>query len=284
MARKGKNSRKTRGNNNTVAEVRHPNRNTDKGESRVDRGNRQLIEDQQTRREDYDLSWFKPTEKQKEIVYSMCVNDLTMVQGGSGCGKSTTAIWQALKMLKDGDFKKILLIKTASEDSPDMVGYLSGDLDSKLNAHMVAMRSIFTTFMSKAKLEMEEKRERIEFGIPNFIAGRTFYDTIVLIEESQKIDQGTMKLIVERLSDTSICVLLGDKGQRYSSKKREDGFTKFVELTTAVDEDGRYSKEDLMGYVEMTSADNMRGRLSRRIGELFEENEQTLRGLLRGGL
>ena len=66
MARKGKNSRKVRG-NNSMAEVRHPNRNTDKGESRVDRGNRQLMEDQQTRREDYDLSWFKPTEKQKEI-------------------------------------------------------------------------------------------------------------------------------------------------------------------------------------------------------------------------
>lgn len=274
MARnKGKNTRKTRGGNDTVAEVRHPNRNTAKGESRAERGNRQLVEDQQTRREDYDLSWFKPTEKQKEIVYSMCVNDLTMVQSGSGCGKSTTAIWQALKMLKDGDFKKILLIKTASEDSPDMVGYLSGDLNSKLEAHMVAMRSIFHTFMSKAKLEMEEKRGRIEFGIPNYIAGRTFYDTIVIIDESQKMDQGTLKLIVERLSDSSICILLGDKGQRYSSKKREDGFTKFVELTTAVDEDGRYSKEDLMGYVEMTSADNMRGRLSRRIGELFEGND-----------
>lgn len=269
MARKGKNKPRNR----NVEVSRHPNRNTDKHISRVERGNRELVEEQQTRREDYDLSWFKPTDKQKEIVYSMCVNDLTMVQGGSGCGKSTTAIWQALKMVKNGDFKKILLIKTASEDSPDMVGYLSGDLNSKLESHMVAMRSIFTTFMSKAKLEMEEKRDRIEFGIPNFIAGRTFYDTIVLIEEVQKIDQGTLKLIVERLADSSICVLLGDKGQRYSCKKREDGFTKFVELTTAVDEQGRYSKEDLMGYVEMTSADNMRGRLSRRIGELFEENE-----------
>ncbi len=266
---KGSNSRR---NNKEGETTRHPNRNVDKHESRVDRGNRELMEDQQTRREDYDLSWFKPTEKQKEIIYSMCVNDLTMVQSGSGCGKSTTAIWQALKMLKDGEFKKILLIKTASEDSPDMVGYLSGDLNSKLEAHMVAMRSIFHTFMSKAKLEMEEKRDRIEFGIPNYIAGRTFYDTIVIIDESQKLDQGTLKLIIERLADSSICVLLGDKGQRYSCKKREDGFTKFVELTTTVDEQGRYSKEDLMGYVEMTSADNMRGRLSRRIGELFEEN------------
>lgn len=274
MARKKRNSRKTRGNTGTPsAQVRHPNRNPDKGECRAERGNRQLIEDQQTRREDYDLSWFNPTEKQKEIVYSMCVNDLTMVQSGSGCGKSTTAVWQALKMLKNGDFKKILLVKTASEDSPDMVGYLSGDLNSKLEAHMVAMRSIFTTFMSKAKLEMEEKRGRIEFGVPNFIAGRTFYDTILIIDECQKMDQGTLKLITERLSDTSICILLGDKGQRYSAKKREDGFTKFVELITDVDEEGRYSKEDLMGYVEMTSEDNMRGRLSKRICELFEEKE-----------
>jgi hypothetical protein len=45
-------------------------------------------------------------------------------------------------------------------------------------------------------------------------------------------------------------------------------------MVTAVDEEGRYSKEEMMGYVEMTSKDNMRGKLSKRIGELYEEKEE----------
>lgn len=263
---------------------RHNNRNSQqdrKGRGKVKglwdsrgkqtQGTEEILNEQKVSSQDYDLGWFKPTDTQKNIIMSMCCNDLTAVQGSSGTGKSTTVIWQALQDMKRGMYKKVLFIKTPSEQGDDQIGYLSGDADQKLEVHFMSMRSIFYSFMSKEKLKLEEKRERIQFSIPNFVQGMTFDNTLIIIDEMQSISVDTVKLLLERTGENSRVVCLGDKNQRYSAKKRSDGFSHFIDMITEVNEDGtRESIEDSMGYIEMTAKDNMRSDLSRRIVELYE--------------
>lgn len=238
---------------------------------KVNQGNREIKDEMTASREQYDTSWFKPTDAQKEIIYSMCTNPLTLVQASSGCGKSTTAIAQALKELKSGRYRQIVFIKTPSETSDDMIGFLPNSAQDKISVHMEAMRTIFWQFMSKAKLELEEKRGRIQFTIPNFIAGKTLENCLVIIDESQMISPNIMKLLLERQGEGSTYVVLGDKAQTYSAKKRPDGFTDFVNKVTSVDNDGvRYSRESLIGYVQLTAKDNMRSEISRRVVEIYE--------------
>lgn len=263
---------------------RHSNRNAqqdrsgkgkvkhlDRRQSKQKAGTEEIISEQQAASQDFNLGWFKPTPTQKDIIMSMCCNDLTAVQGSSGTGKSTTVIWQALQDLKRGMYKKVLFIKTPSEQGDDQIGYLSGDADQKLEAHFFSMRSIFHTFMSKEKLRLEEKRERIQFSIPNFVQGMTFDNCLVIIDEMQSISIDTVKLLLERAGENTRVVCLGDKNQRYSAKKRTDGFSHFVDMITEENENGvRESREPTMGYVEMSAKDNMRSDLSRRIVELYE--------------
>ena len=268
MSRK---QRKRSNNNNQV--TRHPNRK-DKHESRVERGNKELLDEQRVKREGYNLNWFSPTEKQREIVHSMCVNDLTLCSASSGCGKSTTVIWQALKDLKDGYYKRILFIKTPNESTDDKIGFLPSTPEDKLAVHFKATRSIFTQFMTSEKLAMEEKHGKIIMTIPNFIQGATFDDTIIIVDESQSISPPIMKLLLERSGVNTRCVVLGDKKQRYSKDKRADGFTDLVKMVTDVDEEGRYSKIETVGYVEMFAEDNMRSPLSKLIVSLYEDKGQ----------
>lgn len=238
---------------------------------KINDGNKQIIDERKTAAEKFNVNWFKPTEKQNLIIESMLAKDLTLVQASSGCGKSTTAIYQALKMLNSGEFKQIVFIKTPSEVGDDQIGFLPNSAEEKISVHMHAMRTIFHQFMSKAKLELEEKRGRIRFSIPNFLAGETLDNSLVILDESQMLSPTTMKLLLERCGEGSTYVVLGDKSQTYSAKKREDGFTFFKNLVTEVNEDGiRVSKEPLIGYVEMTAKDNMRSELSRRVVEIFE--------------
>ncbi|AUR93344.1 PhoH-like protein [Vibrio phage 1.187.O._10N.286.49.F1] len=265
---------------------RHSNRNAqqdrtgrgkvkfnDRHASKAQQGMDQIAADKLADSQDYNLVWFKPTPTQKDIIMSMCCNDLTAVQGSSGTGKSTTVIWQALQDLKRGMYKKVLFIKTPSEQGDDQIGYLTGDADQKLEAHFFSMRSIFHTFMSKEKLRMEEKHERISFSIPNFVQGMTFDNCLIIIDEMQSISVDTTKLLLERTGEGSRVVCLGDKNQRYSAKRRSDGFSHFVDMITEVNGDGvRETIEPTMGYVEMTAKDNMRSDLSRRIVELYEQD------------
>ncbi len=219
---------------------------------------------------DYDMSWFHPTEAQMDIIRSMCVNTLTVVDASSGCGKSTTVIFQSLQELKRGNFKHILIVKSATETADDPIGFLSGDKNQKLQAHHETQRSIFRQFMTKEKLEMEEKRERITFEIPNYMTGRTYDDTLILIDEAQLNSPNMVKLMTERVGKNSKVVLMGDSNQCYASKRRDNGFEDFINRITHNDGYGVVSKEPLMGYVKLPVSENMRSDLSRRIVELYE--------------
>lgn len=220
----------------------------------------------------YRLDWFHPTPIQETIVESYMYNDLTAVQGSSGTGKSTTIIWQALTDLKDRHYNKIIFCKTPAELGDDKIGFLSGDANEKLKAHFDTMRGIFHTFMTKEKLAMEEAHGVIEFTIPNFIAGRTIDNAVLIIDEGQLLSIGTTKLVLERAGRNCKVVVLGDKAQTYAAAHRADGFTDLVNRITTVNEDGvRESNQETMGFVEMKAGDNMRSDLSRRIVELYEE-------------
>lgn len=219
----------------------------------------------------YRLDWFNPTEIQNSILDSYIHNDLTAVQGSSGTGKSTTVIYQALCDLRDKHYNKIVFCKTPAELGDDKIGFLTGSADEKLKAHFDTMRGIFHTFMTKEKLVMEEAHDVIEFTIPNFIAGRTIDNAILIIDEAQLMSVGTLKCVLERAGQDTKVVVLGDKYQTYAAKQRTDGFTDFVERITKVNRQGhRTSNQETMGFIEMKSGDNMRSDLSRRIVSLYE--------------
>lgn len=236
--------------------------------SRVLNGNAEIINDNLQATSDFNVNWFKPKQHQQPIVYSLDNNDLTIVQGASGSGKSTTAIWKALKDLKAGVYEKIVFVKTPSEDGDDKIGYLTGDANEKLKAHFEAMRSIFLDFMSVSKLEYEEKRGRISFTIPNFLAGKTFYKSLVIIDESQKISPNTLKLLLERGDDNTRFVVLGDRKQRYAKDKRNDGLS---DLLWRVDLNGI---PDNVGVIFLDNTCCVRSRLSKTVLDLYDLEEE----------
>lgn len=75
-------------------------KNLDNHQTKQQQGMDEIVSEQQAASQDFNLGWFKPTPTQKDIIMSMCCNDLTAVQGSSGTGKSTTVIWQALQDMK----------------------------------------------------------------------------------------------------------------------------------------------------------------------------------------
>lgn len=238
---------------------------------KVNAGNKQLVDETKHSAEKFNTGWFKPTEKQLELIDSLAVNPLTLCDASSGVGKSTTVIYHALKELAAGRYRQIIFIKTPNESSDDAIGFLPNSADDKISVHMEATRSVFRDFMSKAKLELEEKREKIVLTIPNFIQGRTLTNCFVIIDEAQSISPNILKLLLERCGEGSTYAVLGDKFQCYSFKKRDNGLKYLIERATELDEDDiRVSKEPLIGYVEMTAKDNMRSELSRRVVEIFE--------------
>lgn len=237
---------------------------------KVNEGSQLIADEIATNKERYNTGWFKPTEAQSAINESLATNHLSLIQGSSGVGKSTCVIAYALKKLGAGEFRQIVFLKSPTESSDDAIGFLPNSANEKIGVHLEATRSIFREFMSKAKLELEEKRGKIILTIPNFVQGITWTDTFLIVDEAQQISPPILKLILERCGEGTVCAVMGDKAQCYAYKKRANGFTDLVEKITTVVEDKRVSKEELIGYVELKPKDNMRSDLSRRIVEIYE--------------
>lgn len=215
---------------------------------------------------DYKLDEFHPTEKQQEIVRSMILNDLTVANGRAGTGKTSTALWQALRMLKAGEFRKLIFLKNPTEVGDDQIGFLSGDKKDKLVAHFNSTKRIFAQFISPGKLEADISSGKIELEIPNYALGATWDNAIILIDEGQLMSPETLKLLLERTGANSKVVIMGDVTQTYAVKKRENGLADLVRRL--LNEQGE-PIESFIGYVTLESEDNMRSRLSQFITEIY---------------
>ena len=243
-------------------------------QERHERGNEQLRVERDIAREEFNLSWFQPSVKQKEIIESINNKACTLIDGRSGTGKSTTTIFHALRALQSGRYRKIIFIKTPTQLGVDDVGFL-GTNEAKFDFPLIAMRSIFESFMSKEKLEMEEKKGRIEFMFPNWLGGQTFSHSIVIIDEMQWFNPEMVKLVLERCDASTKVVCLFDSKQRYANKQREDGANDLLNKVTIIDEETatrvvKAQENTLFGYVHLDHSENRRGALSKRITELYD--------------
>lgn len=258
---------------------RHYNRNSkknknrqDKHEARLLRGNKQISQDRMNKFADdhYRLDWFTPKGSQEAIEDSFIERTFTIVDSPSGCGKTSTALWLSLHHLKEGNFERLIFIKNPTEVGDDQVGFLSGDIESKLTAHYETTKFIFKEFMTPNKLENDIANQKIRLTVPTYLLGATFDYSIVILDECQLMSPDTMKLLLERCGVDTKYIILGDSRQRYSVKKRADGFRDFIERTTGLYNGKRVPLYDHIGYVRMTTDENQRSDGSKFITKLYE--------------
>ncbi|QHJ83793.1 MAG: hypothetical protein [Caudoviricetes sp.] len=183
---------------------------------------------------------------------------------------TTSALWKALQMLKAGDFRKLLFVKTPVETGDDQIGFLSGDKNDKLSTHFETTKRIFLEFMSSGKLETDISNGKIELTIPNYLLGSTWDNSIVIIDEAQLMSASTVKLLLERAGENTRVIILGDAAQRYAIKKRENGLEDLILRVVDFNSgDEPTPVEDFIGFVELTSENNHRSRLSKFITEIY---------------
>lgn len=219
------------------------------------------------------LDWFTPIGKQLDVVEDINTKLFTIIDGSSGVGKTSTAVWAALHGLSTGACEQVVFVKNPTEAGDDQLGFLKGDKDDKLVPHMDTTREIFQKFMSKEHLDYELARGGIKFAIPNFILGATLDNTIVVLDESQNFSEGTTKLLLERMGKNTRYIVMGDSHQRYAIKNRSDGFVDLINRVTQKDDEGeKESASYYVGYTRLTSDENRRSFGSKFITKLYEED------------
>jgi len=161
-------------------------------------------------------------EEQKEAKAKILDSTLTLLAGKAGSGKTMLACQIALDKLFMREIEKIII--TRPTVSKEDIGFLPGDLREKMDPWVQPIYQNMFALYDKVKIEKLIEEGKIEIVPVSFMRGRTFLDSIIIVDEAQNVTHEQMEMIVTRIGLRSKMIICGDDGQVDLKSKRDSGF------------------------------------------------------------
>ena len=161
-------------------------------------------------------------DEQKEAKAKILNNTVTLLAGSAGSGKTLLACQIALEKLFTKECDKIII--TRPTVSKEEIGFLPGDLREKMDPWVQPIYQNMYALYDKTKIEKLISDGTIEIVPVSFMRGRTFLDSVVIVDEAQNVTHEQMEMIVTRLGLRSKMIVCGDGHQTDLKRKADSGF------------------------------------------------------------
>ena len=176
-------------------------------------------------------------EEQKEAKRLIIENQVVVITGRAGSGKSLVCAQAALDFLKKKQIECIYNTRAAVEVGKSL-GFLPGDINGKFDPYMEALLENLNKCCSdKREVTKLVEDDKVKALPVQFIRGKTI-DDILIVEEAQNLTKGEMLAILTRLGKTGKIVINGDNEQTdINSKTGEiNGLSYVIELSKKLEE------------------------------------------------
>jgi phosphate starvation-inducible PhoH-like protein len=171
-------------------------------------------------------------EEQKQAKENILLTPITLVRGMAGSGKTLLACQIALDLLFRKEIEKIIITRptVAKED----IGFLPGDLKDKMDPWLAPIYANLHMVYEKEKIEKLIQEDIIEIVPFAFMRGRTFPNSLVIVDECQNITHSQTEMVIGRLGKGGKMIFCGDITQVDLKTKKDSGisFFKILESKT----------------------------------------------------
>jgi len=158
--------------------------------------------------------------------------DIVILLGPAGTGKSLLAVAAGLEQtLEKNKFDKVVVTRSQDSQFAD-IGFLPGTLEEKIGPSLGCVQDALE-FLHKDDRKVKNKADVLDSGKTssydsikyikdrgilkyealNFIRGRSYKDTLLVIDEAQNLTPQMMKTITTRLGTGSKLVIMGNLAQ-----------------------------------------------------------------------
>lgn len=177
--------------------------------------------------------------------------------GSAGTGKSFLALYYALQdvLTPLSPYKKIIIIRSSVQGRDQ--GHLPGDADEKMEQFEKPYISICADLLGrKDAYEKLKDMGLIQFESTSFLRGTTMKDCIIIADEIQNENFGTISTIMTRRGENSKLIVMGDGLQNdlVTSKHDLSGFRDFIAVSRTMSEfrHFRFTSDDIVrsGFVK----------------------------------
>lgn len=205
-------------------------------------------------------------ESQKKIIKSIKEKEITIVSGLPGTGKTFMACVEALRMLKNHEFKQIILVKSVIQLKGEDTGFLKGGIDEKMEPYMISFLDNFEKVIGEEVTAKLRESGMIKIQPLAFIRGRSIDNSIIIADECQNISLENMKTLLTRIGDNSKMILLGDSKQKDIRNKKESSLEIIYKM---------FENEESFGCVLIDNLDHIvRNKIIKVIEEKFDKYEE----------
>jgi phosphate starvation-inducible PhoH-like protein len=172
-------------------------------------------------------------EEQKEAKRLIRENQIVVITGRAGCGKSLVSAMTALDFLFKKECEQILVTRAAVEVGHSL-GFLPGSLNEKFDPYLEAFQENLIKCYDKVKVEELITSKKVNALPVQFIRGKTI-DDVLIVEEAQNLTKAEMLAILTRLGRTGKIIINGDNEQK-DIKDGMNGLSFVIELSKRIEE------------------------------------------------
>ena len=147
-------------------------------------------------------------DEQKNAKKFIMENDITVLKGAAGSGKTILSCLIALDMFNKREIEKIIICRPAV--SKEEIGFLPGGADDKLQPYIQPIHNNFYKLTNKQKVDEMIKDGVIQMIPLAYMRGHTFQDSFIIVDECQNLIHTQTELVIGRLGMRSKMVLCGD--------------------------------------------------------------------------
>lgn len=168
------------------------------------------------------ITGIKPRNDEQAFAIHSLLNDnvsLVSINGVAGTGKTLLALASAISQRRD--YKQIFVARPIVPLSNKDIGYLPGDINSKINPYMEPLWDNFKYIQNQYQETSKEfkvlknmiESEKLIIQPLAYIRGRSFSNIYFIIDEAQNLTPHEIKTIISRAGENTKIVFAGDINQ-----------------------------------------------------------------------
>ncbi len=144
--------------------------------------------------------------------------DLSILTGPAGSGKTLLALACGLHaILEERKYDKLIIARSTPPIAED-IGFLPGTEEEKMAPWLQAFEDNLEVLhgrdeSARTSIEYVKQKANIQFKSLNFMRGRSFNKSYIIIDEAQGLSQFQLKSIITRVGESSKIVILGNLAQ-----------------------------------------------------------------------
>jgi phosphate starvation-inducible PhoH-like protein len=152
--------------------------------------------------------------------------NIVFAVGFAGTGKTYLATQYAISQLKAGAIDKVVISRPNIAVDDKDIGFLPGGILQKMAPWTRPIFDVFEEYYSVKEIAAMVEENVIELCPLGFIRGRTFKNSIVILDEAQNTTRNSMLSALTRIGEGSKMIITGDT--RQTDRGRDNGLEDFL--------------------------------------------------------